>query len=239
MDLLTFDNSIEALCTARPSKECKSPYVADVEYEGRSYIAHSPALGMGGYIAKDKKVLVTSIENPKGACSHKIVAAFDEVHNVWVGANPLHANTIFKKGCEMNIFPHFKDLTSIKTEVTHGDSRVDFFLNNDTFVEIKSVLVRENEAAIFPVGNKKNGTISERANKHISHLRSITQKFNTYIVFIVLRDDVECFRPNKSKDPIFYELLHDAFKNGVNIVAYQFKVTPTQIEYCKEIPVVF
>lgn len=246
MSLITFHNTLEARCTSRPSKVCKSPYVADIELNGITYQAHSPALGMGGYIVPDAIVMVTKMENKskKGVCEYSILAV--KRNDVWVGANPIYANRVFQTAYKQNLLCDFYNYESDKivAEYTHGNSRFDFFINNNYFVEVKSVLINdeiETQTAIFPVGNKKNGTISERANKHLTELTELVQdtKYKCAAVFIVLRDDVETFSPNKKKDPLFASLVEKAYNNGVNILAYQFKVHMNGIDFVKKLDVVF
>ena len=234
--LLKYDNTLFAQCTARPSKTCKSPYVADIQIDGKSVMAHSPALGMDGYIAPDKSVLVSKIKNPKGSCVYSILAAYDSQSKVFVGANPIHANKAFYEACKQGMLHEdFGEISSIIPEYTHGDSRFDFFLNGCTYVEVKSVLIKQDNVAYFPVGNKKKGTISERANKHISELTTLAQTGHSCaIVFMVLREDVQDFRPNP-KDMLFCEILHKAEETGVKVLVYQCKVDESGITFLKKI----
>ena len=239
--MLQFQNVFVSICTSRPSIHLKSPYVADISLCDTSYLAHSPALGMDGYISKDKHVLVQKKNDPKAKCSYGILAVLN--NNVWVGANPLHANSLFKSGLLNNTFPHFRNPYNIKSESVLDHSRFDFFINNDTYIEVKSCLIKKDNVAVFPVGNKKNGTISERANKHVSHLSEISPHFKTFIVFMILRDDVDSFSPNKIKDPLFHSILHNAYYNGVNVLAYQFKLhfqnNSLSYSFIGELPVIF
>ena len=46
--LFQYENTINATCLHRPSKICKSPYVADIKIGDEEFLAHSPALGMDG-----------------------------------------------------------------------------------------------------------------------------------------------------------------------------------------------
>lgn len=236
MYLLNYGKTCDAECTARPSKICKSPYVADITLENTSYLAHSPALGMDGYIANGKRVLVSKIEKPTGSCVYKILAAFDENKNIYVGANPLHANRLFHEACKNNLFiDDFGEIFSIVPEYTHGDSRFDFFINDSIYVEVKSVLIEKNNTAIFPVGNKKKGTISERANKHVSELTTLAKSGQSCaIVFMVLREDVDSFQTNP-KDELFSSLIKNAYMQGVQVLIYQFKVDEHGISFMRKL----
>jgi sugar fermentation stimulation protein A len=230
--LHNYGNTTIATCLHRPSKICKSPYVADISIENSEFLAHSPALGMDGYIATNKKVLVSPISNPKGSCKYSIYAAYDDKNEIYVGANPLHANKCFHQACKQGLLHEdFGEIQSIVPEYTHGNSRFDFFINDCVYVEVKSVLIERDNVAYFPVGNKKNGTISERANKHISELSELASNGQSCaIVFMVLREDVESFMPN-SKDTLFCEALKNAEVNGVKVLVYQCEIHEDGIYY--------
>lgn len=227
-----YTNAFDAQCTARPSLTCKSPYVADVIVNGEVVMAHSPALGMDGYISNNKTVLVSKIDRPTGSCKYRILAAYDDNSKIYVGANPLHANKVFHEGCKQGLFNNeFGETETIVPEYTHGGSRFDFFINNSIYVEVKSVLIKKENTAYFPVGNKKKGTISERANKHVSELTKLASEGQSCaIVFIVLREDVTAFETNP-KDELFSKLVREAHNTGVQVLIYQFQVTTEGITY--------
>ena len=236
--LVKYESTVLAKCTARPSKTCKSPYVADIilNKSEDSVMAHSPALGMDGYIAPDKTVLVSKIKNPKGSCLYSILAAYDNESEVFVGANPIYANKAFHEACKQDLLHEdFGPISKIVPEYTHGDSRFDFFINDSIYVEVKSVLIKKDNIAYFPVGNKKKGTISERANKHISELTNLVNDGQSCaIVFMVLREDVEKFCPNE-KDALFCELLQKAETAGVKVLVYQCKIDTSGISFLRKI----
>ena len=237
--LYSYSNTTHAVCLHRPSKICKSPYVADIEIDGMQYLAHSPALGMDGYISSGKQLLVCPLKNPKGACKYSILAAYDTNTDVYVGANPIHANKAFHQVCVQGyLAEEFGEIHTIVPEYTHGNSRFDFFLNNSVYVEVKSVLIAKDNVAYFPVGNKKKGTISERANKHITELATLSREGkDCALVFMVLREDVHAFTPN-SKDCIFCSCIQEALENGVNVYAYQCKIDQSGIHFVKKLEII-
>ena len=238
--VIEFSGAQEGICIARPSKKLKSPYVADVQLDDNVVLAHAPALGMGHIMKAGSKVLVTPIQNANGdKCTHCIQGVYE--NDVLVGANPLNANKFFSHCFNKTLLPEFSDYGVIKSEVKANDSgsRFDFRLNEDTFVEVKSVLVNDDATiATFPIGNKKKGTISERANKHIDELATLAREnVDCYIVFVVLRADSESFSPNHSKDPLFCEKLRAARDAGVKVLAYQAALDTKGIYYKRQMSV--
>ena len=57
--LYAIDNLVEAEVIKRPSKNIKTPYVADVIYGETEYLAHTPALGCCGSVSYTHLTLPT------------------------------------------------------------------------------------------------------------------------------------------------------------------------------------
>jgi len=80
--------------------------------------------------------------------------------------------------------------------------------------------------AIFPKGfrAKKSDTISQRAIDHMKHLSKIAKETNieTYILFVVMRDDVKELQPYID-DPLFVNTLKEIKENNVNLLAISTK----------------
>jgi sugar fermentation stimulation protein A len=55
----------------------------------------------------------------------------------------------------------------------------------------------------------------------------------------VQRADVAAVRPADEIDPVYGETLREAGRRGVEIIAYQAEVTPTEISLRRPLPVVW
>ena len=64
--LLTLPDLVEGKVEKRPSKTCKTPYVADVQYEGKEYMGYTPALGCCGLCDKEAIIMMSPLltKNP-------------------------------------------------------------------------------------------------------------------------------------------------------------------------------
>lgn len=149
---------IKAKIINRPSKTCKTPYIADIrlfsdkfmEYENKQIpilseetMAHCPSLGCGGLSNKDSIVYVSKNYNTKAKSSHIVyLSKFKEYdNNIIIGINPNICNNIFENILKNNILEIFKEYT-IKREVSFNNSRIDFYLEKDDkkiFCEVKNV----------------------------------------------------------------------------------------------------
>jgi len=127
---------------SRPSKVCKTPYVADIELPDGSIVqAHCASLGCCGLCEKDCFVYASPI---KSNCSHtkstvcsykiylanfceeKIINAHHYINKQLIGVDPKLAETLVENALTKN---YLKTLTNVKTykrEVKLLNSRFDF-----------------------------------------------------------------------------------------------------------------
>jgi sugar fermentation stimulation protein A len=242
---------LKAKIINRPSKIIKSPYVADIDINNISELAHSPSLGLCGMIVEDANVLVSVCENKcrKSKYTIELVQSLDSKNKkVYVGANPLYANKIFFDFFDK--FDEFKNYSIFKKEIKIHNSRLDFLLTNSKeekfYVEIKNVPLINSTSAIFPDGykNSKKMCISDRAYKHLEELIKLkSEGFRVSLVFIIQREDPINFKPNYIRDKIYSDKLKEASDYGVEIYAYKFKWSMkndiASCKFMKKIPIVF
>ena len=234
----------------RPSKVCKSPYVADILLDGQVYQAHAPALGCCGLSQKDCYVFVSPIKDGK-TCKYTIqlaIFAEKEKNNYQiVGINPKLAEKIVKNTLAQNLIPNL-DVDTFKPEVTIEDSRFDFVgttKSGEKFaLEVKNVPLadyvdceekvrkkmdfsdRESGSKIsyFPDGYRKkaNDPVSPRALKHINTLTKLSSSMKTYMCYVVQRTDSCSFQPSII-DQHYREAFYKAQEAGVHMVVLVVK----------------
>ena len=219
---------IETTIVKRPSKVCKSPYVADITIDSVEICAHSPSLGCSGLANKDRKVLVTPKTNASETSVCKYSVDFGLDNGEIVAMNPKLSEKVVKAILEKNMFTSLKQ-SGFKPEQKIGNSRFDFVgkdENNKKFIlEVKHVpLVKPDNSRIayFPDGyrKKKTDTVSPRALKHIQELQRIKKEepeTRTIMCYVIPRTQVDIFEPNKG-DPIYRNALKEAHKDGVEII---------------------
>lgn len=129
----------------------------------------------------------------------------------------------------------FPELVSVRPETTYGDSRFDFYVETQDekiFLEVKGVTLERDGAVLFP------DAPSERAVKHVKELiKAAKDGFTSYLIFVIQMQDVQYFMPNEETQPEFAEVLREARKEGVKILAYDCQVTPESMEIRKPVPV--
>tara|TARA_Y100000389_G_C17470694_1_gene530410 strand:- start:12085 stop:12897 length:813 start_codon:yes stop_codon:yes gene_type:complete len=239
-------NTYRGKVVNRPSKTCKSPYVADVELEnGEIVISHAPSLGCCGYVDKDQYIYMTMHENPK-TCSHVVqIAERNEKNTTYlVGVHPKTAEKIVNVCLEKGLIDTLLELKNIQSEQKYLNSRFDFVCNdkngNKVIIEVKNVPCGDYEdilskhrkkkdyvnnevnskIAYFPDGyrKKQTDTVSPRALKHIQELEQLKEEnVRTVIIFVVQRPDCVYFQ-GSNVDPIYKSALNKAYSNGVEVI---------------------
>ena len=123
----------------------------------------------------------------------------------------------------------------IRREVTYGDSRFDFHVQNrdeQWFVEVKGCTLEIDNVGYFP------DAPTERGVKHIRHLiRAVDEGYKAAILFIIQMEGVAAIRPNDATHPAFGEALREAAQAGVEVWAMDCAVTPSTLTHKNPVPV--
>ena len=127
-------------------------------------------------------------------------------------------------------------LISLKSEVTYGDARFDFYAetkNGGMFIEVKGVTLEKENIAMFP------DAPTERGVKHINGLIQLLDKdYKAMILFVIQMSGVKYMTPNMETHPQFGEALKRAYDAGVDIRAIDCTVYEGKVFPKEEIPVV-
>lgn len=136
----------------------------------------------------------------------------------WVGIHTHKTNDWVHQALQGGIIKELGIPEHIKREsVVKDHGRLDFLLNNKTYVEVKSVHWRAHPSttAIFPDG------VTSRGLKHLNTLKGlVSQGFEAYVLFVVQRDDCDAVAPAWEVDPKFAQAWVDLKHHGVGCLAY-------------------
>jgi sugar fermentation stimulation protein A len=115
------------------------------------------------------------------------------------------------------------EISELKGEYTHGDSRFDFsFMKGGRrcFLEVKGVTLENDGICAFP------DAPTERGTKHLRGLTTLAQAgFGAYVLFVIQMADVAYIHPNDTTDPHFGKALREAAAAGVQVLAMDCLVT--------------
>tara|TARA_B100001248_G_scaffold260739_1_gene249828 strand:- start:2339 stop:3040 length:702 start_codon:yes stop_codon:yes gene_type:complete len=209
-------------------------FFVDVKINNKIITAHCPNTGsMMGLLSANNKVWLSKSENPERKLKYTLQII--ENKKSMVGVNTHLTNKIVLEALEENSIKELKNLDNIKSEVKFGkNTRFDFLIsknNKKIFVEVKNVtLSRKKGVAEFP------DAVTARGLKHISELINASKRgFETYLLFLIQRNDCNQFKIAQDIDPDYYKLLTEAAKKKLNIICYDCKFSPKGIKLNKNI----
>ena len=127
------------------------------------------------------------------------------------------------------------EITDLKPETVHGDSRFDFSFNLEgkhCFLEVKGVTLEENGICAFP------DAPTQRGARHLRGLiQAVHEGYGAYVLFVIQMDRVLYLHPNDKTDPEFGKALREAAAAGVRVLAVDCSVTPDTITIGKAVEV--
>ena len=128
------------------------------------------------------------------------------------------------------------EISELKAETFHGDSRFDFSFTKDgkqCFLEVKGVTLETDGICAFPDAPTERG---------VKHLRGLTEAvqagYGGYVLFVIQMADVQYLHPNDATDPNFGKALREAAANGVEVMAVDCDVTENSMKIRSAVPVV-
>ena len=211
-------------------------FFVDVRIGDLTVTAHCPNTGsMMGLLKRGNKVWLSKDDNPKRKLKYTLQVIED--HNSKVGINTHLTNKIVLDALKKKNIKIFKDLIEIQQEVKFNDNtRFDFLLiekTKKTFIEVKNVtLSRKKGLAEFP------DAITSRGLKHIKELLNARRKgYETYLLYLIQRDDCNKFKLARDIDPEYSKLLKKAVKKKLKILCYDCKFSSKGIKLNRKIQV--
>lgn len=115
------------------------------------------------------------------------------------------------------------DISDLRSEVFHRDSRFDFSFQKDgktCFLEVKGVTLETDGVCAFPDAPTARGV------KHLKGLTAaVAEGFGGYVLFVIQMKNVKYIHPNDATDPEFGAALRQAAASGVQVLAVDCSVT--------------
>lgn len=246
---MTFDTP---LITGRFLRRYKR-FFADVELDdGRVVTAHCPNTGaMTGCMQPGWRVLLSRSDDPR----RKLAYTWELIHNgrCWICINTMHANRLVAEALAggdsrsaivrevSGDFPPGRAHITREAAWPDASGRCDFLVSyrpprarreRRCFIEVKSVTLKRGDALEFP------DAPSERARRHLEALMRVRAAGDrALLLFLAQRSDARLVRPARAVDPEYADLLGRARAAGVEVVAYQTKITKRGMYVARALPV--
>jgi sugar fermentation stimulation protein A len=210
--LLTFDDEVvTGTIVDRPNR-----FVVRVRFEDtpeRVFLGDPGALE--GVVEPEQEMLCSPVDDPDRATDYDAIAVV--VDDVYVSVRAALANDLFERALARDAIPRFTGYTVRDREPALPDhGRTDFLLKtpdgDSAYVEVKSCTHVADGIAKFPDRQ------TERGRRHLRSLEVLhNDGYETHVVFVIQRPDVERFRPYRAVDPDFADLLARVQDAGVGV----------------------
>lgn len=212
-------------------------FLADIKLnDGKFITAHCPNSGsMKTCKEPGWKVLVSESNNP----NRKLKYTWEMVHNgkCWIGINTQVPNKIAIEAIQNDTIHELIGYDQIKSEVKYGkNSRIDILLSGNKgtcYVEVKNVTLVEADGYYkFP------DAVTERGRKHLYELLEMVKTgHRAVMLYVIQRSDGTSFKPADHIDPEYAKSLREVHQQGVENLAYQADVSPSEIKVSDSISI--
>ena len=214
-----YDNMTPGIFLARPNR-----FIAHIEINGAVEICHVKNTGRcRELLIPGCTVWCQRSDNPNRKTKFDLIAVRkgDRLINMDSQAPNTAAGEWLASG-------GLGELSDLRAEVKHGDSRYDFSFVKDgrrCFLEVKGCTLEQDGICAFP------DAPTERGAKHIRGLTAAARDgYGAYILFVIQMSDVKYIRPHDETDPDFGAALREAAQNGVHVLGMDCAVTPDTMQ---------
>ena len=225
---MTYPNITFGKFLSRPNR-----FVAEVEIDGQPTTVHVKNTGRcKELLVPGATVWLTKSDNPNRKTAYDLIGV--QKGQRAVNMDSQAPNQLFR---EWALAGHFvPDLTLLKGEQKHGDSRFDFYWeagDRKGFVEVKGVTLEVDGHAYFP------DAPTERGIKHLNGLTACLEEgYEAAVCFVIQMADIHAFSPNDVTHPAFGQALRQAQAAGVRVIAMECEVAPGRVNITKPVEVV-
>ena len=188
MQIINRNNLTTGEVTKRPSRICKSPYMADVILtNNKELLVHSPSLGCSGLTDSGSFVFMSPVISQGTRSSHRI--EFSQITDEWNGVtyntvvctNPAIAEHIVNHLLVNDLLNGVKTTgreNKVKGQTTIGDSRFDFTgIDSDGVEFIAEVKAVPSAAPHGPLEKKEKANMMKEGRYYTKHPKEKTAFF--------------------------------------------------------------
>ncbi len=189
--------------------------------DGTPVIAHTNNTGrMTGCLWEGGTIWLSPAQNPARKLAWTLEMS-ETPKGTLIGVNTQLANKLVAEGLRSGLVGNFGPQPEIRAEVSYptGNSRADFLVNQDTWVEVKNTTLVAEGHARFP------DAPTARGRKHLLDLQGrVAAGDHALLVFCIQRGDAQTAGPADDVDPEYGRLLRQAKARGVEITALQTRL---------------
>ena len=206
-----------------------------VKFNGEEIMVHVPNTGRCREIlTPESTVLLREELNPTRKTLYDLIAGYKD--DKLINIDSQIPNKVVDEALRNQKIESLDRYNIIQREKTFGNSRFDFKLSNDLgeeyYLEVKGVTLEENGKAMFP------DAPTDRGRKHLLELIEAKKMgIGAGVIFLMQMNNIDSFCPHDDMDKAFGEALRLAWKNGVDIFAYECEVGENFITLSKSVKI--
>ena len=224
---MIYENILPAVFVDRPNR-----FIAHVELNGRLEVCHVKNTGRcRELLIPGCRVYVQHQPSPTRKTAYDLIAVEKGERLLNMDANA--PNRIFGEYVRAGRF--LREWPVIRPEMTHGDSRFDFYLESPghrLFAEVKGVTLEDDGVMRFP------DAPTERGVKHLEGLaRCVQEGYEAWAVFVIQTENVRWMEPNRRTHPAFADAMRQAAQAGVHLLALDCHTEPDRLEICRPVEI--
>ena len=215
---MRYENMVRGNFLARPNR-----FIAHIEIDGQAEICHVKNTGRcRELLTPGATVWCQKSSNPARKTKYDLITV--RKGERLINMDSQAPNQAAK---EWLLAGGLGQISELKAEYTHGDSRFDFSFLLDgkrCFLEAKGVTLENDGVCAFP------DAPTERGVKHLKGLtRAAQEGYGAFVLFVIQMADVKYLHPNDATDPAFGAALREAAENGVTVLAMDCAVTESEM----------
>ena len=211
-------------------KKRQNRFILIVEIDNKEYNCHCPSTGtIGNIILENIPCLLSKSKNLKRSTAYTVETISLDKPEIkekkWIGINLISSNKYVEYFLKKEIFNKIiNKINSIKREINLGNSKIDFLINKNCYLEVKSFLQILNIKIPSYIKLKKCKKIyaGERFMKHMLELSKSLKKDERGIMLLVYQYDSEKFHIKIDKSLIkdydkFIDALNKFNNSGIEL----------------------
>ena len=216
---MQYENMVEGKFVARPNR-----FIAHIEIGGKTEICHVKNTGRcKELLTPGAKVYCQHFDKETRKTKYDLITV--QKGERLINMDSQAPNAAAKQWL---LDGGLGEISNLRSEVTHLDSRFDFSFQKDgktCFLEVKGVTLETDGVCAFPDAPTTRG---------VKHLQGLAQAakdgYGAYVLFVIQMSPVSYLHPNDATDPAFGKALRGAKEAGVKILAVDCRITENTME---------
>lgn len=211
-------------------------FQAYINFNDKELMVHVPNTGRCKEILIPGSTVILREElNPSRKTLYDLIAGYKD--DKLINIDSQIPNKVVDEALKNKKISNLVNYDIIQREKTFGASRFDFKLSNNKgeeyYLEVKGVTFEDDGKSMFP------DAPTDRGKKHLLELIEAKKMgFGAGVIFLIQMSNIDSFSPYDEMDSAFGEALRLAFKNGVDVFAYECEVGENFITLSKQVQVI-